>query len=62
MYTFKTSNENIVFSAVCCDCCKKKWTATKYINKSSKWIETNFYARFDTLKDLKEFVKNYNEE
>lgn len=41
---------------------KKKWTATKYINKSSKWIETNFYARFDTLKDLKEFVKNYNEE
>lgn len=33
MYTFKTSNENIAFSAIYCDCCKHKWTAIKYINK-----------------------------
>lgn len=61
MYTFKTSNENIVFSAVYCDCCKHKWTATKYVNKDGKWIETDFYKRFDTLDELKEFVENYEE-
>ena len=53
MYTFKTSNENIVFSAVYCDCCKHKWTATKYVNKDGKWIKTDFYKRFDTLDELK---------
>lgn len=61
MYTFKTSNEKIIFSAVFCECCKHKWTATKYINKDGKWIETDFYKRFDTLEDLKEFVRNYKE-
>lgn len=61
MYTFKTSNENIVFSAVYCDCCKHKWTAIKYVNKDGKWIETDFYKRFDTLDELKEFVENYEE-
>lgn len=61
MYTFKTSNENIVFSAVYCDCCKHKWTAIKYVNKNGKWIETDFYKRFDTLDELKEFVENYKE-
>lgn len=38
MYTFKTLNENITFSAVYCDCCKHKWTAIKYVNKDGKWI------------------------
>ena len=61
MYTFKTSNENIAFSAVYCDCCKHKWTAIKYVNKDGKWVETDFYKRFDTLEDLKEFVENYEE-
>lgn len=61
MYTFKTSNEKIIFSAVFCECCKHKWTATKYINKDGKWIEADFYKRFDTLEDLKEFVGNYEE-
>lgn len=61
MYTFKTSNEEIIFSVVFCECCKHKWTATKYINKDGKWIETDFYKRFDTLEDLKEFVRNYEE-
>ena len=61
MYTFKTSNENIAFSAIYCDCCKHKWTAIKYINKNGKWIKTDFYKRFDTLDELKEFVENYEE-
>lgn len=61
MYTFKTSNENIVFSAVYSDCCKYKWTATKYVNKDGKWVETDFYKRFDTLEELKEFIRNYKE-
>ena len=61
MYTFKTSNENIAFSAIYCDCCKHKLTAIKYINKNGKWIETDFYKRFDTLDELKEFVENYEE-
>lgn len=61
MYTFKTLNENIAFSAIYCDCCKHKWTAIKYINKNGKWIETDFYKRFDTLDELKEFVENYEE-
>lgn len=61
MYTFKTLNENIIFSAVYCDCCKHKWTATKYVNKNGKWIETDSYKRFDTLDELKEFVENYEE-
>lgn len=61
MYTFKTSNERIIFSAVYSECCKHKWTAAKYINKDGKWIETDFYKRFDTLEDLKEFVRNYEE-
>ena len=58
---FKTSNENIAFSAIYCDCCKHKWTAIKYINKNGKWIKTDFYKRFDTLDELKEFVENYEE-
>lgn len=61
MYTFKTLNENIAFSAIYCDCCKHKWTATKYANKDGKWIKTDFYKRFDTLDELKEFVENYEE-
>ena len=61
MYTFKTSNENIVFSAIYCDRCKHKWTATKYVNKNGKWIKTDFYKRFNTLEELKEFVENYEE-
>ncbi|MFQ7208576.1 MAG: hypothetical protein ACLRPZ_03930 [Coprococcus sp.] len=61
MYTFKTSNENIAFSAIYCDCCKHKWTATKYINKDGKWIKTDFHKRFDTLEELKDFVENYEE-
>lgn len=42
MYTFKTLNENIAFSAIYCDCCKHKWTDTKYVNKDGKWIKTDF--------------------
>lgn len=61
MYTFKTLNENIAFSAIYCDCCKHKWTATKYVNKDGKWIKTDFYKRFDTLDELKKFVENYEE-
>lgn len=59
MYNFKTANENIIFEAVYCECCKHKWTATEHVNKDGKWIKTGFYKRFDSLEDLKKFVKNY---
>lgn len=56
MYTWTNKEENKLWEAIYCDCCKHKWTIEKWVKIDGSWKRTDVYKRFDTLEDARQYA------